>query len=110
MAKKDKPSTKPFSSDILFGEEGDAAFIPMRGAANKYDAVLERAQSLHVGRYFPFQAPSTSSLMRLKKRLSAAGYRLTTRSNPDDAAVNPGGVTAYVVNDVGKGVAPMSGA
>jgi hypothetical protein len=109
MAKKSKPTSAP-SGDIVFGDVIDAAAIPTRGASNKYDAVVERAQTLAIGKAFPFQAPSTSSLTRLKKRLSTLGYQLTTRANPDNAPVNPGGVTAYVLNNVGKGVAPKSSA
>lgn len=107
------PETKQAAKRMLaieFGEEISAALIPTRSAANKYDAVVEKAQSLPIGRAFSFQAPSTSSLMRLKKRLAEAGYALTTRSNPEDAPVNASGVTAYVLNNVGKGVAPKSSA
>ena len=96
------------SSGIEFGEEIPAASIPERAVATKYDAVVQRAQHTAIGRAFSFQAPSTSSLTRLKKRLSEMGYRLTTQTNADKHPTNPGGVTAFVANDVGEGVAPMS--
>lgn len=105
---KKSPASKASSKGIDFGDVIDAAAVPTRGANNKYDAIVERAQSLPIGKGISFQAPSTSSLTRLKKRLSQMGYALTTRANPDDAPVNPGGVTAFVLNNVGSGVAPQS--
>jgi hypothetical protein len=96
------------SGAIEFGPEIPAASIPARAVATKYDAVVQRAQTLEVGKAFSFQAPSTSSLTRLKKRLSDMGYRLTTQTNADAHPTNAVGVTAFVANDVGDGVAPMS--
>lgn len=107
---KKTASPKASDDDLGFGDVISAGSLPGRGSSNKYDAVVERAQSLAIGAGLPFQAPSTSSLTRLKKRLGAMGYALTTRTNPDNAEVNPGGVTAYVLNNVGKGIAPKSSA
>lgn len=108
MSPKKRGKQKSTGSEIEFGAELDAASIPARAVATKYDAVVQRAQTTAIGRAFSFQAPSTSSLTRLKKRLSEMGYRLTTQTNAEKHPTNPGGVTAFVANDVGEGVAPMS--
>lgn len=92
-----KKTTKDETTkEVEFGEVISSSAIPMRGASHRFDVVIERAQNLGRGQALPFQAPSTSSLARLKKRLAMQGYKLTTRTNPDG-----NGVTAYVENITG---------
>jgi hypothetical protein len=90
MARKTGTKTEP-SSEVIFGEVVQLDAIPTRGASRKYDVVMERAKELYAGEAVSFQAPSTSTLTRLKKRLVKAGYELTTRTNAGGE-----GVTAYV--------------
>lgn len=91
-----KKSASKSSAEIEFGETISVGAIPGRGSSHKYDIVIEKAASLEKGEALPFQAPSTSSLQRLKKRLADMGYGLTTRANE-----NGEGVTAFVTNIAG---------